>query len=56
MTDALGLESAGVQTDEEGFIEVDDCQQTSADNVYAVGDVTGRWELTPVCSCSSPEQ
>ncbi len=32
-----------------GFIVADDCEQTSVENVYAVGDVLeGRPELTPV--------
>jgi glutathione reductase (NADPH) len=47
-TDGLGLEAAGVETDEKGYIKVDDYQNTSVENIYALGDVTGRVELTPV--------
>lgn len=44
----LGLETAGVELDASGFIVVDAYQNTTAPRVYAVGDVTGRAELTPV--------
>ena len=44
----LGLEAAGVRVDEQGFIATDKYQETSAKAVYAVGDVTGRAQLTPV--------
>ena len=47
-TEGLGLGAAGVQTDEAGHVRVDEWQNTSAAGVYAVGDVTGRWPLTPV--------
>jgi len=47
-TDALNLAGAGVKTDARGYIEVDAWQNTSAPGVYAVGDNTGRVELTPV--------
>jgi dihydrolipoamide dehydrogenase len=40
-TEKLHLEKAGVQTDEQGFIRVNDCMQTSQPSIYAVGDVTG---------------
>ncbi len=40
-TDALGLENAGVKTDGKGFITVDRRLCTSADNIFAVGDVIG---------------
>lgn len=44
----LGLEAAGVQTTEQGHITVDKYQNTSARNIYSVGDVQGKAELTPV--------
>jgi glutathione reductase (NADPH) len=44
----LGLENAGVKLTPRGHVEVDEYSRTSADNIYAVGDVTGRLELTPV--------
>jgi glutathione reductase (NADPH) len=47
-TAGLGLEAAGVQTRVNGAIEVDASSQTSAANIYAVGDVTDRVNLTPV--------
>ena len=37
----LGLESAGVKVSDQGFIEVNERQQTSVDTIYAIGDVTG---------------
>jgi NAD(P) transhydrogenase len=40
-TDALGLSRAGVQTDAQGFVSVDEHFQTSQAGVYAVGDVVG---------------
>ncbi|HZP12861.1 MAG TPA: glutathione-disulfide reductase [Nevskiaceae bacterium] len=46
--ESLALDRAGVATDELGAIRVDAFQNTSAANVYAVGDVTGRMMLTPV--------
>jgi glutathione reductase (NADPH) len=44
----LGLETAGVRLDAHGFIATDAYQNSSAKGVYAVGDVTGREQLTPV--------
>ena len=45
---ALNLEAAGVNQNKYGFIPTDDFQNTNVDNIYAVGDVTGRAALTPV--------
>jgi glutathione reductase (NADPH) len=47
-TDDLGLETAGVALTETGAIKVDAYSQTSVDNIWAVGDVTDRINLTPV--------
>ena len=47
-TDGLGLEEVGVKTRPNGAIDVDDYSQTSVPSIYAVGDVTGRMELTPI--------
>lgn len=44
----LGLERAGVALDTAGFVITDEFQNTSAAGVYAVGDVAGRVQLTPV--------
>jgi len=48
VTAGIGLEECGVET-RNGFIVVDEFEQTTAPNVYALGDatITG-WELTPV--------
>jgi len=40
-TGAIGLEHAGVKTNQRGFIETDDGQRTNVPSIYAVGDVTG---------------
>lgn len=40
-TGALGLNAAGVKTDDRGFIVVDDTQRTSNPRVFAAGDVSG---------------
>ncbi len=46
----LGLESAGVITDEGGFIKVDRVSRTSARGVYAAGDCTGVLMLASVAA------
>jgi pyruvate/2-oxoglutarate dehydrogenase complex dihydrolipoamide dehydrogenase (E3) component len=45
-TDNLGLELAGIRTDERGYIVVDEQCRTSADGVWAVGDCNGRGAFT----------
>ncbi len=40
-TESLGLEAAGLQTDERGFLEVDAQRRTAVPNIFAIGDVTG---------------
>ena len=40
-TDGLCLEDVGVTLDERGFVETDDSFRTTADGVYAIGDVSG---------------
>ena len=47
-TTRLQLEQAGIKTSSQGYIVVDDFQQTSVSGIYAVGDVTGKVPLTPV--------
>src|ERR1700691_1850190 len=44
----LGLKEAGVAIAKNGGIAVDEYSRTTAPNVYAVGDVTNRINLTPV--------
>lgn len=45
-TDDLGLEAAGVQTNERGYIVVDDQLKTSVDHVWAMGDCNGKGAFT----------
>jgi len=45
-THDLGLEQAGIRTDDRGYIEVDDQCRTSADGVWAMGDCNGRGAFT----------
>ncbi|VAW02945.1 Glutathione reductase, partial [hydrothermal vent metagenome] len=47
-TSGLGLEAAGVELDKQGAVIVDEYSKTSVDNIYAVGDITNRENLTPV--------
>lgn len=44
----LGLDKAGVHLNDRGEIAVDQYSRTNVPSVYAVGDVTGRAQLTPV--------
>lgn len=45
-TDALGLEAAGVDTDERGYIAVDEGLRTSNPRVWALGDCNGQGAFT----------
>jgi pyruvate/2-oxoglutarate dehydrogenase complex dihydrolipoamide dehydrogenase (E3) component len=45
-TDDLGLEHAGVKTDERGYIAVDDQLRTNVPGIYALGDCNGRGAFT----------
>ena len=40
-SDTLNLAAAGIQTDKRGFIRVNDRLETSAEGVYALGDIKG---------------
>ncbi len=46
--EGLGLEAAGVELDERGAVRVDADSRTNVPNIYAVGDVTDRIQLTPI--------
>jgi pyruvate/2-oxoglutarate dehydrogenase complex dihydrolipoamide dehydrogenase (E3) component len=45
-TDDLGLEAAGVETDEKGFIRVDDQLRTTAEGIWALGECNGQGAFT----------
>ncbi len=47
-TAGLGLDKAGVETGDKGEVAVDRFSRTNVEHIYAVGDVTGRVQLTPV--------
>lgn len=42
-TDRLAVENTGVGTDEDGYIETNEYLETTADNVWALGDIVGRY-------------
>ncbi len=45
-TDELGLDAAGIQTDQRGYIEVDEALRTSNPRVWALGDCNGKGAFT----------
>jgi len=47
-TDGLGCGAAGVKLNDKGAVVVDADSRSSADSIFAVGDVTDRVQLTPV--------
>ncbi|XSG81147.1 MAG: glutathione-disulfide reductase [Methyloligella sp. ZOD6] len=47
-TAGLGLQKAGVELGWNGHVVVDEHSKSSVDNIYAVGDITDRFNLTPV--------
>ena len=47
-TTGLGLDRAGVEMAHDGSVAVDAYSRTSVPNIYAIGDVTNRIQLTPV--------
>jgi len=44
----LNLDAAGITFDKQGYVPCDEFQNTNIKNIYSVGDVTGRSQLTPV--------
>lgn len=46
--EGLGLEKAGVKQNGKGQIITDEYQNTNVENIYSLGDVVGKIELTPV--------
>ncbi len=47
-TDRIAIENTGVKLDDRGHVFTDAFQNTNVEGVYALGDVAGRWLLTPV--------
>jgi glutathione reductase (NADPH) len=47
-TGGLGLERAGVKLDDAGAVIVNEYSQSCVESIYAIGDVTNRFNLTPV--------
>jgi len=47
LIDGLNLDAIGIKTKGPGFIQVDEYENTNIDGVYALGDVTGKIQLTP---------
>ena len=41
-TKGIGLEEAGIETDDKGYIKVDLVRKTNIGNIYAIGDITGQ--------------
>ena len=52
-TEGLGLAEVGVTLNKKGAIAVDEWSKTTVSNIYAVGDVTDRINLTPVAIAES---
>jgi glutathione reductase (NADPH) len=46
--ESLGLHAAGIAVDADGFVSTDGFQDTGVAGIHAIGDVTGRAQLTPV--------
>ncbi|MGL9757205.1 glutathione-disulfide reductase [Enterococcus sp. DIV0197] len=47
-TENLGLENTNVTLTKKGFVQVDKYQNTTDEHIFAVGDVIGKIDLTPV--------
>ncbi len=47
-TQGLELAAAGLATNARGFVETDALQNTAVEGLYAIGDISGREQLTPV--------
>ena len=48
--DEMNLKEAGLESRQDGSLEVNEQMQTAQPNIYAVGDVTGEWQLAHVAS------
>jgi mycothione reductase len=49
-SDRLAVEKTGVEVDTDGFVVVDEYQRTTAPGIFALGDVSSRWELKHVAN------
>lgn len=49
-SDGIGLEAAGVRTDERGWVPVDAVMRTNMPHIFAIGDLTGKLALAHVAS------
>lgn len=47
-TKKMNLDAVGVKLDSHGNVNVDEYQNTNVKGIYAIGDVQGKWLLTPV--------
>ena len=47
-SEKLNLTHLGIDLSENGYIKVNDVQETNKQGIYAIGDITGNHELTPV--------
>lgn len=49
-SDGIGLDAAGVQTNERGWLPIDSVMRTNVSHIYAIGDLTGKLALAHVAS------
>ncbi|MFN0065774.1 MAG: FAD-dependent oxidoreductase, partial [Chlamydiales bacterium] len=49
-SEGIGLEKTGIIVDKDGSIPVNERLQTNVPNIYAIGDITGKWILAHVAS------
>ena len=50
VTKDMGFEAAGVKLTDRGFVEIDEHCRTNVENIYAIGDITGKIQLAHVAS------
>jgi pyruvate/2-oxoglutarate dehydrogenase complex dihydrolipoamide dehydrogenase (E3) component len=53
-TDTLGLSAAGIATQQQGFVTVNEQLQSSQPHIWAIGDVKGGWMFTHVATYDGP--
>jgi len=52
-SDLLDLAAAGIEVDEQGQVRVDEHQRTTAEGVFALGDVSSHYQLKHVANCET---